>query len=369
MCFHGPVSARGIRPFLLLAALAGPGCYAPPPGIDDPDLVQLENVSLGRAWIYYRKGDLTADEARALASDVAGVREGVGKRTGVEPPRAEVVVYAPSGPPSTAEPFVHPTLARADREHVRFRYPLAEDDPLGRSQLLGTVGHEVAEATVLGAVEAIDPHVRWLHDGIAELVEHEVLVERDPATARRLLDRALDFVRDRRAAGVEWVDLTRWRQIAPTVVRSHRFVGRPNLSLDDVAGARARVAAARAGAPPERLAQLDELDGLLERVEARRRLPWRPGEATTDDPDALDYVFYVAAFAVWLDLERAAPGVVARTVAGLRARREGGDLVLAEEEGLAIVREAAKGAELPPLVRVELEQVERRLRVESARLP
>lgn len=369
MCSDTGVGARGIRPFVLLAALAGPGCYAPPPGIDDQDLVQLENVSLGRAWIYYRKGDLTSEQARALASDVAGVRAGVGQRTGVEPPRAEVVVYAPSGPPSTAEPFVHPTLARADREHVRFRYPLAEDDPLGRAQLLGTVGHEVAEATVLGAVEAIDPHVRWVHDGVAELVEHEVLVERDPATARRLLDRALDFVRDRRAGGIEWVDLTRWRQIAPTIVRSHRFVGRPNLSLEDPAGARERVRAARAGAPAERLAQLDELDALLERVEARARLPWRPREATTDDPDALDYVFYVAAFAVWLDLERKAPGTVLRTVAGLRARREGGDLVLSEDEALAIVRAAAGEAELPTLGRVELEQVEQLLRAESGRLP
>ncbi|MCW8138346.1 MAG: hypothetical protein KIT58_05510, partial [Planctomycetota bacterium] len=100
---------------------------------------------------------------------------------------------------------------------------------------------------------------------------------------------------------------------------------------------------------------------------ARGRLGWRPGEGRTDDADALDYLFYNAAFAVWLHAERAAPATLRRFVTALAARRDA-DPVLVEAEAVALLGEAANGAALPPLSRLPLAWVEQALEAEAARL-
>ena len=362
---HTRVARALVRsPRLLAAALAllVAGCWSPPPGIDDTD---LSNVSLDDAWVYYREPDVSRDAAVRLVPEVADVRSQVATLLGVPAPRAELVIYQAPTPTATDALVLH-TQCRFDRARgaIRFRYPL-EDDALSRAQLLGTVGHEVAEASVLAALECLDPHVRWVHDGIADLMEHEVLVARDPASAATLLARARDFIEDRRSRGVEWIDLTRWRALAPFIVRSHLLVGPPNLSLSDLPGSRARVAAARArdGAP---IAALDELDLVLRGCEASARQPLRPGEAAPEDPEVLDYPFYVASFAVWLEAERRAPGTTRRAIAELRARCAAGDRVLTRSEAEATLERI--GGAPPRVARVPLERVAAALEVELRRL-
>lgn len=363
-------SMRWIAALLAAALLAG--CYSAPPGIEDEDVIRMENVRQGDAWIFYRRGDVEPERAAALAPEVEAVRRRVGELMGVAPPSAQVVVYKTSAPAGTGALVDRVLCLFLERDYaVRFRYPL-EDEGLARVQLLGTVGHEVAEATVLGQVTAVDPYLRWVSDGVAELVEHEVLVSRSPDDARELLGRALRFVQERRARGVEWVDLTRWRQLGDRLHRSQRIVadGGPSLPLDDLPGALARVRRASAAAGEGEGARrhaLAELEALLLAAGARERLGWRPGEGRTDDPEALDYLYYNAAFALWLHVERAAPGALGRFMASLAARREH-DPVLVEAEALALLREACGDVVLPALGRVSLAWIEQVMRDEEQRL-
>lgn len=364
------------RLLLALALLLAPGCYTPPPGLEDSEIIKMEHVREGDASIFFREWDVTRERAAALAAEVETVRRDVGTIMGVAPPRAQLVVYEPSGPPGAAGLLVDRVLCLyLEREHtIRFRYPLPDDDPLARAQLLGTAGHEVAEATLLGAVSSVDPYLRWLHDGVAELVEHEVLRRRDGETSRLLLQRTVRFVSERRARGVEWVDLTRWRQILESVIRAHRLLGDEEgpLSLVDVPTSLARVRRAVAAPPapdeaPGRRPALAELEALLHTAAQRQRLAWRQGEGRTDDPDALDYLFYNASFAVWVHLERASPGTLRRFLAALAARRDE-DPVLTGAEAGALLREAAGDVALPPLERLPLAWVEEVLHAEERRL-
>jgi hypothetical protein len=368
---------RGPARALLVGLVALPlaGCFTTPPSIEDDSIIRMENVSLGGSRVYYRD-DVAPERAHAVVQDVEPIRLQVGDLLGVAPPRTQLVVWEPGGPPGAAGPLVDRVLCLfLDRDYtIRFRYPLEDDEPLGRAQLLGTVGHEVAEATVLGLVTTLDPYLRWMHDGVAELVEHEVLAQQDREGARLLLQRTLAFVKEQRAGGVEWVDLTRWRQIGDDVVRAQRLLqdGLGPLGLGDLARARARVrqaqALAGADAGDGRRDGLAELGRILDDAETRAGQPWRPGEARTDDAEALDYLFYNAAFAVWLGAERAAPGALQRFAAGLVERRGAGDAVLAAAEAAALFAEAAPGARCPPLDHVPLEWIEGTLAAEVQRL-
>jgi hypothetical protein len=369
----------------LLPLLAG--CYTgPPPGIDDSDLARLEAdgglVRLGDVRIYFPPTEVSRERAERLAPDVEAIRRHVGERLGTSPPRMQLVVYEPSGPPGAAGPLVDRVLCvfiEGDYT-IRFRYPLEDEDALARTQLLGTVAHEVGEATLLGRVTTgdgtLDPYLRWMHDGVAELVEHEALRDRAPEDARLLLERTLRFIEDRRAEGVEWVDLTRWRQLGDDVVRAQRLLldGQGRLPLADAPAAIARLRRAREAVTSERDAwrreALVELEAVLEEAGTRAALPWREGEGRTDDAEALDYIFYNTAFTLWLRAERAAPGTLRRFMAGLGARRDGGDHVLAGAEAEALLQEAAgaAGEALPPLDRVPLAWVEEGLRAEERRL-
>lgn len=367
------------RLLLALGLLLCPGCYTPPPGLEDSEIITMEHVREGDASIFYRKSDVPRERAAALAPEVEGVRVEVGTILGVTPPRAQLVVYEPSGPPGAAGLLVDRVLCLyLEREHtIRFRYPLPDDDPLARAQLLGTVGHEVAEATLLGAVESVDPYLRWMHDGVAELVEHEVQRRRDPEASRLLLQRTVRFVTERRARGVEWVDLTRWRQIVEYVIRANRLLRRlgddeGQLSLVDAQRSLARVRRAAAvpptaDEPPGLRTGLVELQAVLQAAAQRQRLPWREGEGRTDDPDALDYLFYNASFAVWVHLERASPGTLQRFLAALVARRAA-DPVLTAAEATSLLREATGDVALPPLERLPLSWVEEVLHAEERRL-
>lgn len=372
------MSARRPGTLVSLVALASAaGCvYTPPPGIEDEDVIRMENVRQGEAWVFYRGWDVPHERARALAPEVEAVRQAVGDAMGVAVPRAQLVVYAPSGPDGSSGPLVDRVPCHFfEREYmIRFRYPLEDEDPVARAQLLGTVGHEVAEATVLGQVRSIDPYLRWMHDGIAELVEHEVLRARNVEGARLLLQRTMRFVADRRARGVEWVDLTRWRQLGDRLHRSQRLLEdeEGSLSLVDVPQALARVRRSRDLALGDeqawRRAALDELEAVLLVAANRQRLRWRSGEGRTDDPEALDYLFYNAAFAVWLHLERASPGALRRFVAALERSRAAGDHVLTAEEATAMFHEAAGDVSLPPLDKLPLGWLEQVLGAEEQRL-
>jgi len=352
-----------------LGALALAGCVGPP-GTSDAEVAQLDRVDLSDVCVYYRPDDLAEAQARALAPEVQRVRRDVADMLGVEPPRAELVVYEQPGVGSNA--LVRSTPAEMRDGRVRFRYPWSEGDALLRAQLLGTVAHELAEAALLSRVTVIDPYVRWTHDGVAEVVEHEVLARLDPEACRASLRRVLRHVGGQRDAGVEWVDLTRWRQLAGWVIRSHRYLDPPehNLDLDDPGAALNEVRALRARVPADGLRGrgLAELEELLVEARAVGGRPWREGEARPDDPETRDFVFYNAAFAVWLGLERAAPGTIERFLAALVARRAAGDHVLTAAEVAGLVRRASGGAELPPLDRLPLADVEAAVRAEARRL-
>lgn len=366
-------SVRRATPGLALLALLA-GCYTPPPGIEDEDVIRMENVRQGDVWVFFRPGDIDRERAAALAPEVEGVRQRVGELTGVAPPRAQLVVFDPPGAGGGAPLVDRVVCLFLERDYtIRFRYPL-QDEPLARTQLLGTVGHEVAEATVLGQVTALDPFLRWMCDGVAELVEHEVLAGQRREDARELLGRTLRFVQDRRVRGTQWVDLTRWRQLGDRLHRTQRLVadGAASLSLapDDLPRSLDRVRRARAAAAEEegvRRGALDELEQLLVAVSARERLAWRAGEGRTDDPEALDYLFYNAAFALWLHAERAAPGALGRVMTALAARREQ-DPVLLHAEALALLREATGDVVFPALDRVPLVWIEQVLKDEEGRL-
>lgn len=349
-----------LRLALGVTLLSLAGCLAQPPGLDDAVIEHLESVwTSDRATrvIYHEVERATAE---SLLPELASVQTDVGERLGLVPPRAEVLIYATSGPP--AGDGEHVLETRCDLAHgpdgwrIRFRYPWTEQ-PETRRRLVGTAAHEVTEATVLLQVTALDPYLRWMHDGIAELMEHEVLLRRDPAAARASLARMIEFLGAREERGVLWADLTRWRQLASWIVRSHRFLGpgSVNLALDDVEGSLARVRRALAAREDSSIAEgLRELETILLRAEALERRPWAEGEARPDDPLTRDYVFYVLAFTFWLEVERSHPGAVRAYVQSLAARRAEEDHVLSAHEAEDLLRKAVDAGELPPLTRYPL---------------
>lgn len=365
----------GVRaPSLLLCLFALlAGCYSPEP-VWRKDRLTLAHVqsTVEPVRVYYR--DLERGDAEQVLPEVAAVHSAVRSHLGFRPPATELVIYEPSGPIGAVGQQVHETRCELDKTPdgwvIGFVYPFNQD-PRTLEHLVGTTAHEVAEATILLQVTVLDPYVRWMHDGIAELIEHEVLCRRNPSAARANLRRVTRFVAERRGEGVSWVNLARWRQLAPWVVRSHRFLGESedNLSLEDIDQSINRVRRARRlEADPVFQGGLDELEVMLRRARRLGRLPWEGGEARTDDPNTRDFLFYNAAFAFWLGVERARPGTVRRYVTALARKRSGDDHVITSEEVLEMLREAAEGAVLPPLERFTLEEADRVLRAEQLRL-
>jgi hypothetical protein len=352
-----------------LAALLLVGCPSTPPGLSDGEVQVLAHVEGARSTLYYRDGELELTQVEELLPLVEGVRSEVEAELGAVAPRTELILYQRSGLGGGS--LIHHTECIFENDRIRFRYPYDEEDPLSQGQLLGTVAHEVAEATLLSQVTVIDPYLRWAHDGVAELVEHQVLCVRDVEVARTLLRRVIRFVSERRADGVQTLDLTRWRQIAPWVVRSHRFLDSDgNLSLEDVDGSLERVRAARAEARPDdvRGPGLAELEQLLLDASARRDQAWSPNEARPDDAERGDLLYYNVAFALWLEVERNAPGTMRRFVGNLAERRAGDDHVLTASEAWEALEASCAGSPLPDLTQIELADVESVLRAEERRL-
>ncbi len=365
---------RRLLPLLVLACAA---CNTGQPRADDVEgLAHVELIgppASGSVRIYYTQ-DIEEQDAKSLVPHVAAICSEVGARLGFAPPRAELVIYEPAGPEGARGKHVRETRGDLVQEdtgwRIRFVYPW-RDTRQAVSQLLGTTAHEVAEATVLLRVTVIDPYLRWLHDGIAVLIEHEVLARLRPKSARESLGRTRQFVRERREDGVRFVDLTRWRQLAPYLVRSHRFLGpgQANLDLANLPESLRRVRNAMMGTDdPLFLEGLQELETALKRTQRFSSAPAVPGAARPDDPLTQDFLFYNAAFALWLSLERAHPGVVQRTLSGMAERREQDDHVLSAEEAQDLVRFAAEGRELPNIEQFSLEEIEAVLLEEEQRL-
>ncbi|HBP18372.1 MAG TPA: hypothetical protein DEA08_11355 [Planctomycetes bacterium] len=349
---------------MLLAGLLLAGCASQPPRLEDRHLLAHVELDDGAARIYYR--DLPRATASTLLGEVADVRSQLTGELGFTPPRAELVVYPSEGDAkSVRETRCELTRDSAGRGRwvIVFAYPLEDD----RSSLLGTTGHEMAEAVVLLRVTVIDPYLRWIHDGVAELTEQRVLARCARRSALANLRQARRFLEERLAAGEEWADLGRWRQLAPWIVRSHRFLGpnQANLSLNDIPGAVARVRQAKA-LDPELAGGLSELEAMLLRADGISQRGWAPGEARGDDPDTRDFLLYTLSFAVWLEIERSTPGATRAFLSALEARRAAGDHVLSAAEGLALVREACP--QLPPVERYPLARALAVLEAEEQRL-
>lgn len=354
-------------PLLLLLA----GCYVAPPGIEPEQLARYEKLEEGRIRLHWVQGNLEKGEVEPLLPELASVAQAVSARFGCAPPPVSVVVWDPPGVAGAGSEPVLATHGYLREGRVVFRYAWDPDEG-GLVPLLGTSAHEMAEAAVLSRVTAIDPYLRWLHDGLAELAEHEVLLARDPAHARAELERTLRFLAEQRQLGVRWIDLGRWRQLSPWVVRSFRFLDDPgNLSLLDIPASQARVQSAlkNVGSAELRKRGLLELVEVLSMAAEIAARPFEPDEARPDDPQARDLLFYVASLAAWLHLERQAPGAARRAVAELeRRRRVDEDHVFRAREAPELLRVAAPGVEPLALQDLPLEAVERVLAQEVERL-
>lgn len=356
---------------LLLLGLSG--CYMAPPGIEPAQIAGYERLEQGRIRLHWVKGNLDRADVEPLLADLTSVAQEVSARFGCAPPPASVVVWKPPGVAGAGSERVlttHGALLPGGR--VVFRCAWDPGDPGGLYPLLGTCAHELAEAAVLTRVTAIDPYLRWFHDGLAELAEHEVLVAHDPAHARAELERDLRFLAEQRERGVTRIDLTRWRQLSPWIVRSFRFLDEPgNLSLLDLPASRQRVRSAleRVGSAQLRRRGLLELVEVLENASAVAARPFEPDEARPDDAEARDLLFYISSMAVWLHLERRSPGTARRAVAELERRRwVEEDHVFRAAEALDLVGVAAPGVDPLPLRDLPLETVERVLADELQRL-
>jgi len=354
---------RAVWLLVLLLSLAG--CVAGPPSL--AERASMQRVVFGEVSLFYRPTELERPWVQDLATEVADVRRSVGDRLHRRPPEAELLLYEPPGVIGAGEPEVFQTLASLEGSRVVFPYPVVADDG-AQQQLLNTVAHELSEATVLRSVTVLDPYLRWVHDGIAELVEHEVSMRRDLDASRQALELSLRYVEERRNAGVESVSLRRWRQIAGWVVRSRRYMlDDQNLSLVEIGASLRRVEEGLAHEDPESLRGrgLLELKDLLLRAQELGKQPWSPTEAVPAR-DADRYVFYVASFAVWLHLERQEPGTVLAFLDGVDAEADADDFVLTAPEVESLLAKSA----LPDLDldRIPLEWVEATLKGELHRL-
>lgn len=347
-----------------LALLPLAACYVAPPGLSDEELRQLTHVEQDGVRVYWRQDELQKEQVTRVLPRLASVARTVSERIGCAPPPAAVVLWVPGGVRGSGRDPIHTTHGIFSGGRVTFRYPWEPDDPEALAPLLGTAAHELAEAAVLRQVTAIDPYLRWFHDGLAELVEHQVLVLTDPEAARSALERGLELLAEQRARGVVRIDLERWRQLAPWIIRSQRFLDSGgNLSLEDLPASRERVRKAMAAATADvRRRGLEELLQVIERAEAAAARPWSADEARPDDPQLRDFLFYLCSFAVWLDLERRSPGAARRATAELIRRRAEDDHVLQASEGRELFLSAAKGVTPLPLGGLPLISVETVLR-------
>jgi hypothetical protein len=346
-------------------------CYVTPPGLTPDELSRLEKAETGGVRLHWRADELTREQALQLLSQLSSIAQSVSAQLGCAAPPAAVALWVPGGVSGSGRDPIHTTHGVLSEGRVTFRYPWDPDDPGALDGLLATAAHELSEAAILGRVTAIDPYLRWLHDGLAELCEHQVLLARSPEQVRQLLGRNLELLAGQRARGLVRIDLERWRQLAPWVIRSQRFLDEGgNLSLEDFSGSRRRVnqALLRAGTAELRRKGLEELLQVLNRAEELSTRPWSADEARPDDPALRDFLFYVSSLAVWLDLERRAPGAARRAVAELGRRRAQDDHVLQAGEGREALLAAAAGVTPLPLGGLPLLSVEAVLRAELERL-
>lgn len=342
------------------------GCVTPEPRLEERHLLANLELPDGGGRLYYR--DLSPALAQRLSPAVASVRSAVGALLGFAPPRAELVLYVQERASLEAVRMTRCELVRGDLGwEIVFAHAYQE---AAEVELLAVTGHELAEATVLLRVTTLDPHSRWIHDGIGDLVEHELLVALRPQAALDSVRKARLLVEDQLGEGALWIDLTRWRQLAPYVIRSHRFLGdgQGNLSLDDVQSSLARVrAATRTSTDPQQAAALSELEAILVRARLLEERGYASGEARGATPQRGDLLGYALSCTYWLELERRSPGTIRRFLALLEERRDQGDHVLSGAEAQEALRQVL-GAPPPPLAHYPLERALSVLETEELRL-
>lgn len=362
------MSARASLPSLLVAALVGAlsGCMTEPPRLEDRHLLAKYELPQGTGCLYYR--DLSPAEAEGLLPALAEVHGRLEGFLGFRPPWAELVLYAEG---REALSTVRVTRCDLVRGHggwqIVFAYPYHAERV---AELLGTTGHELAEATVLLRVTAIDPYLRWVHDGIADFAEHEIHLQHDPRKALDTVRRARALVEEHLGDGELWLNLSRWRQLAPWIVRSHRVLGpgHDNLSLNDIEASLARLERVeRSEEDPARTRGLAELKGILVRARQLRERGFAPGEAHGKDARDGDLLGYAISFAYWLEIERGNPGTIRAFLAALDAQRAAGDHVLTGPEAIATLTKVL-GAPPPPTERYPLERALSVLQTEETRL-
>lgn len=358
----------------LLALGVAAGCPSVPNAANERDVDALAVVADEGITVRFLEGDLPAVEARKAARVFAVVRRAVAEELALVGSsseggalHAEVILYHDE---SWGQERWHVTRAKILERPLRVRIPcgLPVDESDGEriaARLRGTIAHEITESTVVTRVPIVDPYLRWLHDGIAESVEHRVLKRLDPRTAAADVERYAQYALEAQRSGIRWLDLLRWRQLPDWIVHSDvLFEDHRPLRLDDYPGALRRLSQLRLLVQENHPGSLATLDGLLDLVGeswAKEALPPARDEADPRKP-SLQFLWYDASFCFWLELERAHPGVTARVVAEIgRWRRE----ILRNDDVIRMI-DAATGEHVRPrLERFSLDRLNAVLAAEA----
>jgi hypothetical protein len=365
---------------LSLTALGAAGCATQ--RASELNVESLAHVGAEGVIVHFKREDFDDKDVQTIATRLAEVRSAVVSELALvtsssegAPPIADVVLYHDLGWGQERWLVVH---AKILENPLRVRIPCAlptdDRDPMAIvERLRETIAHEVAEATVLTRVPIIDPYLRWMHDGIAESVGYRVLCRFDPKGAAAMLDRYGQYADEARRSGVSWVDLTRWRQLSDWIVHSeaifddHESKPAP-LRLDDLPRSLRRLAEQRFADPrqlpdPDTLVTLDALLAILGESWAREQLPYVKGEADPR-PSKGQFLCYDASFCFWLEIERKHPGVTAKVLAAMSARRE---TVLRSDDVVQLLEGLTQESLRPRIERFTLDRLAGVLAAETRR--
>lgn len=366
-----------MKPLAVLAVLlALTACATEKPSLSESVIEAWPQVKADGVTVRYKAGDVDRAAAELVAQQVSLVRSAVADELALAPPAspppyAEVLLYRDAGWGQDRWLVTHAVILERPLR-VRIPCALPEDDQDAErivARIRGTVAHEIAEATVLTRVPILDPYLRWMHDGIAESVEYRVLLKLDPRAASDTLTRYEQYAREARAPqiAISWVDLSRWRQLPDWIVNSDVLLQKSRaLRLDDLQGSLRRLAEKRVSFQERWPDQLEAFDALLEMLSsawAREQLPCGEGEADPR-PRSGQFLCYDASFCLWLELERAHPGLTAQALKTIAARREP---VLRSNDVVKIVSDLAGEDVKPRLQRFTLDRLEGVLAAERRR--
>jgi hypothetical protein len=373
-----------VKRLLVALVLVLVGC--PGAEIRDEEIKGLPFVTADGVIVRYRDSEVEKAVAVRVAAELSRVRIAVAEEYALVlssstemPPLADVVLHKDRLWGQERWLVTHALILEPPlRVRIQCAFPPEDDDGSKiADRIRGTVAHEIAEATFLTRVPIIEPYLRWVHDGFAESVAFRVLARVQPRAALEMLERYGDYEAEERKPPNQtaWVDLTRWRQLPDWIIHSDAFMKGVPIRLGDpreferILAKRIRIddpdPVIRARALAE-LSMSDALLGLLGESWTREHMGFAAGEARVEPKNTgAQFLCYAASCCLWLELERAHPGVTAKTLAAVSARREP---ILRTDDIVAIVKELTGEDIRPRLERFSLDRLEAVLASEKQRL-